>query len=204
MIVQGGKAQGNYGRKGTLYHLIVTYFLQQLCPYVSQLETNPMAAELGTAGFLNEAIYNKLASIYNNSTHESLKSFAVNCVIYVTSGIQKESPATFDELPALAMLQGINFVNKHYCQARRWQVQSDNHKPFDKYCGNWSYLLLYRSSLLECGDQVLLSLALPKLPDSVKISSLDNKKISPAKPGVVPITAGKRDIVVLFWKTFWR
>ena len=122
--------------EGTLYRLILTYFLQELRPYVSQLGTNPLAVELGTAGFLHEPLYNKLASVYNDSTHELLKSFVLNHDIYVTSGVQKEAPATFDELSSLAVSQGIDFINKHYRQARRWQQQSGNHKTFDAYCGN--------------------------------------------------------------------
>jgi hypothetical protein len=77
--------------------LILTYFLQELRPYVSQLGTNPLAVELGTAGFLHEPLYNKLASVYNDSTHELLKSFVVNHDIYVTSDVQKETPATSDD-----------------------------------------------------------------------------------------------------------
>jgi hypothetical protein len=78
------------------------------------LGTNPLAVELGTADVLHEPIYNKLASVYNDSTPESLKSFVVNHNIDVTSGVQKEAPATFDELLALALLQGMDFINKHY------------------------------------------------------------------------------------------
>jgi hypothetical protein len=150
--------------EGSLYRLIITYFLQELCPYVSQLGTNPLAVELGTAAFLREPIYNKLASVYNDSTHESLKSFVLNHDIYVTCGIQKEAPATFDELSELAVSQGMEvIINKHYRQARRWRVRSGNHKPFDACCANRPYLLLYHSNLLECGDQVLSSLAVPSL-----------------------------------------
>jgi hypothetical protein len=36
---------------------------------------NPKAVERGTAGFLHEAIYNKLASAYDDATNELLKSF---------------------------------------------------------------------------------------------------------------------------------
>jgi hypothetical protein len=114
--------------------------------------------------------------------HASLKSFVVNHDIYVTSGVQKEAPATFDVLSALAVSQGMDFINKHYCHARRCQVQSGNHKPFDVHCGNQPYLLIYHNSLQECGNQVLLSLAIPKLPDSVKRSSLDKTKVF-IKPG---------------------
>jgi hypothetical protein len=99
---------------GSLYRLILTFFLQELRPFVSHLGTNPLAVELGTAGFLHEPIYNKLASIYNDRTHASLKLFVVNHDIYVTSGVQKEAPATFDVLSALAVSQGMDFINKHY------------------------------------------------------------------------------------------
>jgi hypothetical protein len=117
---------------GSLYCLIITYFLQELRPYLSQLGTNPLVVEFGTAGFLHEPIYNKLASASNDSTHESLKSFVLNHDIYVTSGVQKEAPTTLDELSALAVSQSMEFINKHYRQARRWQVQSGNHKPLLK------------------------------------------------------------------------
>jgi hypothetical protein len=172
--------------------LIITYFLQDLRPYVSQLGTNPLAVELGTAGLIiHEPIYryNKLASVYNDSMHESLKSFVLVHDIYVTSGVQKEAPATFDELSALAVSQGMEFINKHYRQARRWQVQSGNHKPFDAYCASRPYLLLYHNNLLECGNQILSSLTVLKLPDSVKRSSMDKKTESHAN--AVPSTAEK-------------
>jgi hypothetical protein len=106
LLSKGAKSR-EITEDGSLYGLIITHFLQGLRPYVSQLGTNPLAVELGTAGFLHEPIYNKMASIYNDSTHESLKSFVLNHDIYVTSGIQKEAPATLDTLSALAALQGI-------------------------------------------------------------------------------------------------
>jgi hypothetical protein len=40
----------------SLYRLIMIYFPQELCPYVSQLGTNSLAVELGTVGFLHKAI----------------------------------------------------------------------------------------------------------------------------------------------------
>jgi hypothetical protein len=101
-------------KDGSLYRSIITYVLQELRPYVSQLGTNPLAVELGTACFLHEPIY-------NNSTHDSLKSFVLNHDIYVTSGVQKEAPATlFDELvSASAVSQGMELINNHYRKARR-------------------------------------------------------------------------------------
>jgi hypothetical protein len=124
----------------------------------------------------------------------------LNHNIYATSGVQKvqkEAPATFDELSALAVSQGIKFTNKHYRQARRWQVQSGNHnKPFDAYCANRPYLLLYHNNLLECGDQV------PKLPDSVKRSLMDKKTES--QENAVPSTAEKKKrSSAVIWKNFW-
>jgi hypothetical protein len=173
---------------GSLYRLIITYFLQELHPYVSKLGTNPLAVELGTVGFLHEAIYNKLASVYKKSMHEPLKSFDVlNHDIYVTSCVQNEAPATFDELSALAVSQGVDYINKHYCQAR----SGNHHKPFDAYCANMPYLLLYNNNLLKCGDRFLSSLAVPKLPDSVKRSSMDKKTES--HTNAVPSTEKKKN-----------
>ena len=79
----------------------------------------------------------------------------MNHDIYVTSGVQKEAQATFDDLSALDVLQGMELINKHYSQARRWQVQSGNYKPFHVYCANRPYLLLSHNNLLKCGDQVI-------------------------------------------------
>jgi hypothetical protein len=130
-------------KEDSLYRLIITYFLKELCPTVSQLCPNPLAVKLGNAGFFHEPIYNKLASVYKDSTHESLKSFVFDHDIYVTSSVQKEAPATFDELSALALSQGMEFINKHNHQAKRWQVQSGNQMLFDAYCANQPHLLLY-------------------------------------------------------------
>jgi hypothetical protein len=58
----------------------MTYFLQELWPYVIQLVgTNPLVVELGTVGYLHEPRYNKLVSMYNNSMHKFLKLFVGAC-----------------------------------------------------------------------------------------------------------------------------
>jgi hypothetical protein len=110
-LSKGAKPRREIAEDGSLYRFSITYFLQELCPHVSQLGTNLLAVELGAAGFLHEPIYNKLASVCNNSMHGLLKSFVLNHDIYVTSGVQKEAPATFDELSVLAVLQGMEFIN---------------------------------------------------------------------------------------------
>jgi hypothetical protein len=112
-LSKGAKAR-EIGEEGSLYRLIITYCLQELRPYVSQLGTNPLAVELETAGFLHEPIYIKVASAYNDSTHESLKSFVLNHDIYVTSCVQKEAPAMFGILSVLAACvprYGISLTN---------------------------------------------------------------------------------------------
>jgi hypothetical protein len=55
-LSKGAKPREIAEEDGSLYHLIIAYFLQELCPYVSQLGTNPLAVELGTVGFLHEPI----------------------------------------------------------------------------------------------------------------------------------------------------
>jgi hypothetical protein len=63
---------------------------------------NPTAVELGTAGFIHGAIYNKLVSVYNDATNELLKSFKRdNADISITSGVEENTPATIDEHFAL-------------------------------------------------------------------------------------------------------
>jgi hypothetical protein len=74
MFIKGAKPR-EISEDGSLYRLILMFFLQDLRPFVSHLGTNPLAVELGTAGFLHEPIDNKLASIYNDRTHASLKPF---------------------------------------------------------------------------------------------------------------------------------
>jgi hypothetical protein len=159
-------------RDGSLYRVILVYFLQELRPFVLRLGLNPTPVELGTAGFLHEAVYNKLASVYNDASLKSLLSFKIENDIYVTSGVQEDAPATFDKLSALAFCQAMNFLNKHYREAVRKRTLSGNHKPFYAYCTNRPYLLLYYDYITECGDTVLGSLACPKLPESVKRTSL--------------------------------
>jgi hypothetical protein len=67
---------------------------------VLQLGLNPTAIELGTVGFLCEAIYNKLASVYNNATNELLKPLKRDKDIYVTPGVEED-------------LCGPNFPHRH-------------------------------------------------------------------------------------------
>ncbi len=160
---------------GSLCRLILVCFLQELRPCVNQLGTNPLAVQLGTGGFLHDATFNRLASVCNDSARVELMSFDVNHDIHAASGIQKEAPSTFDKLSALALSQGIDFIDKHHREARRWQTQSGNHKPFDACCSSRPCLLLYHNCLQECGDPVLSCLAIPKLPDGVKRSSMEKK-----------------------------
>jgi hypothetical protein len=68
-----GGEEVNSKKKKYLYCLILTFFFQELCPFVSHLGTNPPAVELGAARFLHEPIYNKLVSVYNDHTNASLK-----------------------------------------------------------------------------------------------------------------------------------
>jgi hypothetical protein len=115
---------------GSLYHVILVCFLQELCPFLLQLGLNPTAVELGTAGFLHETVYNKLVNVYNNATHESLKSFKMDNDICITYGVEEDVPATFDKLSALAFSQAMNFiVNKHYHEEVQKHTLSGNHKP---------------------------------------------------------------------------
>jgi hypothetical protein len=51
----------------SLYRMGLVYFLKELRPFVLQLGLNPKSVELGNAGFLHKAIYNKLASVYNGA-----------------------------------------------------------------------------------------------------------------------------------------
>jgi hypothetical protein len=60
---------------GPLFRVILFTFLQELRPLMVQLGLNPATAvELGTAGFLHEAIYNKLTSVYNGATGPRMHS----------------------------------------------------------------------------------------------------------------------------------
>jgi hypothetical protein len=89
-------------------------------------------------------IYDKLASVYNDATHEPLKQFQRDDDIYITSGVQEDVPATFDKLSALAFChQTMNFIIKHYREAVQKSALSGNHKPFFAYCLNRPYLQRY-------------------------------------------------------------
>jgi hypothetical protein len=172
-LLKGTKPREIMG-DGSLYHVILVYFLQELRPFVLQLGLDPTAVELGTAGFLHEPVYNKLVNVYNDATRESLKSFKMDNAICITYGVHKNAPATFDKLSALAFSQAINFINKHYREAVQKCPLSGNYKPFFTYCTNRLHLLLYYNSITKCGDTVLGSLACPKLPEGVKRTSLED------------------------------
>jgi hypothetical protein len=201
-LTKGSKPR-EISQDGSLYRIILVYFLQELRPFVNQLGTNPIAVQLGTPGFLHESTYNRLASVYNDSTREELKTFVVNHEIYVTSSVFKEAPATFDNLSGLAVSQAMDYINKHYRQARRYQTLSGNHKPFDHYCEGRPYLLLYHNSLAETGDRILSALAVPELPESVKRSSLKasstatDHSVSAGKPISSSAEKKKRSSAVL-------
>ena len=161
---------------GSLYRIILVYFLQELRPYVNQLGANPIPVQLGTPRFLHESIYDRIASVYNDSTRDDLNSFLVNHEVYITVGVSKDAPATFEELSGLAVLQSMDFINKYYRQAKRKQTLSGNHKPF--HHDGRPYLMLYHESLTETGDKILSALAVPELPESAKRNSLKATKAS--------------------------
>jgi hypothetical protein len=98
--------------------------------------------------------------------------------VYVTGDIRKGAPAGFDVISVLAFSQGMEIVNKHYGQVRRWYLQSGDYKLFDTYCGTCLYLLCTITVFKSVATKSFLSLAVPKLPDSVNRSPLDTKKES--------------------------
>jgi hypothetical protein len=161
MIVQGGKAQGRYPRWVVVPfdHNIFSPRTRPSCQSASQKSNCgrtwhcwiPSGSSLQQAG---------QRIPYNDSTHESLKWFVVNHDIYVTSRIQKEAPATFDDLFGIGCVPRNGFHQQSLSPSQEmesivWQTQA----MFDAYCGKQPYLLLYHNSLLECANQVLLSFA---------------------------------------------
>ena len=56
---------------GSLYRLMLTFFLQKYRHLVTQLGTNPTAAQLGSNKFLHERIFYMLADSYNDATDPS-------------------------------------------------------------------------------------------------------------------------------------
>jgi hypothetical protein len=82
-LTKGTKPREILGN-GSLYRVTLVYFLQTLRPFVLRLGMNPTALELGTGSFLHEAVYNKLANVYNDASDDSLKSFKADDNIYIT------------------------------------------------------------------------------------------------------------------------
>jgi hypothetical protein len=173
-------------RDGSLYRVILVYFLQELRPIVLQLGMNPTAVQLGTGGFLHEQIYNKkLAHVYNDASRDSLSSsFATNHDLYISCGVPEDYPSKFDNLSALAFSQAMNFINNHYRVTVRNQQTSGCHKEFHCYCGQRPYLLLYHDLINESGGKTstLGNMAFPKLPAGIVRSSLDGKEILKLTP----------------------
>jgi hypothetical protein len=182
-------------RDGSLYRVILVYFLQELRPIVLQLGMNPTAVQLGTGGFLHERIYNKLAHVYNDASHDSLSSIAVNHDLYISCGVSEDCPSKFDNLSAIAFSQTMSFINHHYRVAVRNRQTSGCHKEFHSYCGQRPYLLLYHDLINESGGEtsVLGNMAFPKLPAGIGRSSLDVKDLKKLTPSKRPHSSERKE-----------
>lgn len=182
-------------RDGSLYRVILVYFLQELRPIVLQLGMNPTAVQLGTGGFLHERIYNKLAHVYNDASRECLSSFPTNHDLYISCGVPEDAPSKFDKLSALAFSQAMNFINNHYRVAVRNRQTSGCHKEFHCYCGQRPYLLLYYDLINESGGETstLGNMAFPKLPTAIMRSSLDVKPAGKLTPMKRPASSERKE-----------
>ena len=106
-------------KDGTYYRVILTYFLQDLCHFVTRLGENPTAKQLDDSKQLLHADkYAKLAEAYS-SDHDDLNTFIGNHQIYADAGVTANQPSVFNELSPLEFCQTMDYINSHYRDTKR-------------------------------------------------------------------------------------
>jgi len=153
---------------GSLYRLILTFFLQKHRHLVTQIGTNPSAAQLGSNKFLHERIYNVLSASYNNKDEPNISSMNLDDDTYTAAGLTETAPSQFDKMTGALFSQTLDFINKQYKLAFEKSKRSGHHHDFSCYCSGTPWVLLYHNNLMETGDSILNDLVHADLSDDVK------------------------------------
>ena len=164
-------APNSISKPGTYYRIINTYMVDQNCPDVVNIGSNPTMADLDSRRFLHKSIYDKLLLSYHDSSCQVINGFAFPEVLYFeNAGVPAEITNNFDVISSQDFSDVMGYLNFHYQVAHRKNKSSGNHDDFEKFVGNRPYLLYYHLWLLQVPS--LQNLAVPTLPDAVMRDSL--------------------------------
>jgi hypothetical protein len=101
-------------QEGTFYRVIVTYFLQDVRPYVIKLGSQPNKSALDKRELLHQPIFDKLAEVYNDESRNDLKSLPYTHEMYAKCNVHANIPSKFDPLTARDISESLDFINYHY------------------------------------------------------------------------------------------
>lgn len=163
-----GKRPTKITSKGSLYRVILTYFLQDMWEFVKKIATNPEGFELNVPCTHHERCWNMLSGRYNDPALVDLNTFDALDNVFVSTGINGDKSTMYDKLTGATFSATMVYFNKIYRGIYNPCNKSGNHQDFGDYCQNRPYTFLYHSNLLEIQDCVLTNLAYPQLPDGVK------------------------------------
>jgi hypothetical protein len=157
-------------QEGTLYRVIVTYFLQDVRPHVIKLGSQPGKNALDKREFLHQAVFEKLAEVYNDELRDDHKSLPYRHEMYAKWNINANIPSKFDPLTALYISEILDFINYHYKDRMRDCRKSGNHDVYQNFVRTKPYLFLYHHRLSDSQIE-LQNLAFAQLDENVKRES---------------------------------
>jgi hypothetical protein len=154
-------------QEGTFYRVIVTYFLQDVRPYVIKLGSQPNKSALDKRELLHQPIFDKLAEVYNDESRNDLKSLPYTHEMYAKCNVHANIPSKFDPLTARDISESLDFINYNYRISMQNCRKSGSHDDFHNFVRNKPYLLTYHQCLGDAPIE-LKGLASSELDESVK------------------------------------
>jgi hypothetical protein len=156
---------------GTLYRVIVTYFLQEVRPYVIKLGSQPGKDALDKREILHQSVFERLAKVYNDEAREDLKTLPYTHEMYAKWNLSRNIPSYFDhDLTALDISQILDFINFHYKDRMRDCRRSGSHDEFYNFVRTKPFLFVYHQCLMDAQIE-LQDLAFSQLDENVKRES---------------------------------
>ena len=165
------KAPSAISKPGTYYRIINTYMADQNCPDVVNISSIPTIADLDNHCHLHISIYDKLLLSYHDSSCDTISGFAFPEVFYFeNAGVPFDIANNYDVISSQDVSDAKGYLTFHYQAAHRNNKSSGNHNDFEKFVGNFPYLLYYHLWLLQV--PCLQNHAIPTLPDAAMQDSL--------------------------------
>jgi hypothetical protein len=105
---------------GTYYRIINTYMVDQNCPDVVNICSNPTMVDLNSHHFLHKSIYNRLLLSYHDSSCQAKNRFAFPEVLYFeNASVPSEIANNFDVISSQDFSDVMGYLNFHYQVAHR-------------------------------------------------------------------------------------